>query len=141
MLLHDTSSDCFLLARQFRYPCVRHGDEWLLEAIAGKIDGNERPEEAARREVLEEAGYAVGDIQSVGAFYGSPGGLSELTHIFYGAVTPADLVGRGGGVDHGEDVEIIAVPVDEAVAMAKSGQIRDAKALVAILWFAAGGIG
>jgi nudix-type nucleoside diphosphatase (YffH/AdpP family) len=137
VLLHDVESDSFLLARQFRYPCIGHGDAWLLEAVAGKIDAGETPEEAVRREAIEEAGYRIGGLAKVGAFYGSPGGLSELTHVFYARVTAADKVARGGGTDLGEDVEIVPIPANEAVRMGKAGEIRDAKALVALLWYAA----
>jgi ADP-ribose pyrophosphatase len=137
VLLHLVEEDAFLFARQFRYPCVAHGNAWLLEAFAGKIEPGEAPETAGRREVLEEAGYRVGELTKSGAFYGSPGGLSELTHIFYAKVARADRVADGGGVDHGEDVEIVSISVVEAVRMALAGEIRDGKALVALLWFAA----
>jgi nudix-type nucleoside diphosphatase (YffH/AdpP family) len=139
LLLHELEEDAFLFARQFRYPCVRHDDGWLLEAVAGKIDGDEAPEEAARREAMEELGYRVGDLVKVGAFYGSPGGLSELTHVYYSAVSKADRVSEGGGFDVGEDVELVRIPTGEAIRMALAGEIRDGKALVALLWFAARG--
>ena len=137
VLLHQADEDAFLLARQFRYPCVAHGNAWLLEAVAGKIDGNETPEAAIRREATEEAGYRLGEMTKVGAFYGSPGGLSEITHVFYARVSAADRISVGGGVDVGEDVEMVSIPTAEAVRLALAGEIRDAKALVALLWYAA----
>jgi ADP-ribose pyrophosphatase len=135
-LIHLHEEDVFLFARQFRYPCLAHGDPWLIEAVAGKIDAGETPEAAVRREAMEEAGFKLGEIVHAAAFYGSPGGLSELTHIFYARVTAADRVGEGGGVDVGEDVELVRIRTKEAVKMAFAGEIRDAKALVALLWFA-----
>jgi nudix-type nucleoside diphosphatase (YffH/AdpP family) len=135
-LIHLIEEDIFIFARQFRYPCVKHDDPWLIEAVAGKIDGDETPEAAARREALEEAGYKLDKVVPALAFYGSPGGLSELTHIFYAPVTAADQVTAGGGTDEGEDVELVRIPTRMAVEMAFAGRIRDAKALVALLWFA-----
>ncbi|MHB8636402.1 MAG: NUDIX domain-containing protein [Fimbriimonadaceae bacterium] len=137
VLIHSVERATFLFARQFRFPCVRHGDAWLMEAFAGKIDVGETPEDAIRREALEEAGYRLAALTKVGAFYGSPGGLSELTHVFYAGVGPSDRVADGGGSDAGEDVEIVSVPCAEAVRMALAGEVRDGKALVALLWFAA----
>ena len=139
VLLHLAEEDAFLLARQFRYPCVSHGNAWLLEAVAGKIDGSETPDAAIRREATEEAGYRLGEMTKVGAFYGSPGGLSEITHVFYARVSAADRIAVGGGVDIGEDVELVRIPSAEAVRLALSGEIRDAKALICLLWFAAQG--
>ena len=137
VLLHLVEEDAFLFARQFRYPCVAHGNAWMLEAVAGRIDSEETPQAAIRREALEEGGYRLGELTKVGAFYGSPGGLSELTHVFYAPVSAGDRIREGGGVDVGEDVEMVSLPTAEAVRMALSGDIRDGKALIALLWFAA----
>jgi nudix-type nucleoside diphosphatase (YffH/AdpP family) len=137
ILLHDAEKDEFLFAQQFRYPCVAHGDGWLIEAVAGKIDVGELAEDAARREAMEELGYRVGELKKIGAFYGSPGGLSELTHIFYAAVSTSDRLSHGGGVDAGEDVELVRIPSAEAIRMALAGEVRDGKALVGLLWFVA----
>jgi ADP-ribose pyrophosphatase len=137
VLLHLVDEKAFLFARQFRYPCVAHGNAWLIEAVAGKIEPDETPESAIRREAEEESGFELKEVHSVGAFYGSPGGLSELTHVFYAAITRADQIGLGGGNDHGEDIEMVKIQEDEAIRMALNGEIRDGKALIGLLWFAA----
>jgi len=137
LLIYLAERDAFLFARQFRYPCAGHGDPWLIEAIAGKIDAGESPEDAARREAREEVGYRVSELTKIGAFYGSPGGLSELTHVFYAKVSSSDRIGDGGGVDVGEDVEQVEIPAADAVKMALAGQIKDGKALIGLLWYAA----
>lgn len=137
ILVRDKSTDEFLFVRQFRYPCAAHGNAWLLETPAGKIELGEESEAAAEREVREEIGYTVRRLTRVGAFYGSPGGVSELTTIFFTEVQDDDRVGEGGGTDHGEDIELVRVGCDEATRRALAGEVRDGKALIALLWYAA----
>jgi ADP-ribose pyrophosphatase len=137
MLVRDADTDEFLFVRQFRYPCVRHGDAWLLEIPAGKQEPGESLEASAKRELEEEIGFTARSLRQIAAFYGSPGGLSELTTIFFGEVSASDRVGTGGGTDDGEDVEIVRVACAEAVRQAMAGEIRDAKAAVGLLWYAA----
>lgn len=132
VLVFDTERDTVILVRQFRYPTLRHGEPWLLEIVAGKIDEGETAEAAARREAEEEIGMRLDALEEVAEIYGSPGGLSEKLSIFCARGT---RVGRGGGLeDEGEDVETVELPVQEALAMAHRGEIRDAKTLVALQW-------
>ena len=91
--------------RQFRYSTYEKGPGWLLETVAGVIEPVEAPEAVARRELLEEAGYRVGELESVGCFYLTPGGSSERIYLFFAEVENVDRVTDGGGVDaEGEDM-------------------------------------
>lgn len=83
-LLTDPKAKKFLLARQFRLPTFLNGSEkgYLLETCAGLIDEGETPEQAARREVEEETGCQVGDLEKIGGVYTSAGGITELVHLF-----------------------------------------------------------
>ncbi|MER3496527.1 MAG: hypothetical protein C4320_06985 [Armatimonadota bacterium] len=56
LLVHDTEREEFILVRQFRYPTLRYGMPFMLEAIAGEVEPGELPDTAARREVEEEIG-------------------------------------------------------------------------------------
>lgn len=130
VLILDTERDTVSMVRQFRYSTLRHGEPWLLEIVAGKIDEGETAEEAARREAQEEVGMRLDTLEGVAEIYGSPGGLSEKISIF---CAKGARDGEGGGLE-GEDVEMVELPLEEALAMASRGEIRDAKTLIALQW-------
>lgn len=134
VLVHDPERAVFTFVRQFRFPTARHGEPFPLEVVAGAIDKGETPEVSARREVEEETGIKVQRMTKLSEMYGSPGGLSEMVTIF---LAEGRHEGGGGGLE-GEDVEVIEIPVDEALAMLDRGEIRDAKSQIALLRFAAG---
>ena len=134
MLVYNTDEQKLILVRQFRYSCVRHNEPWLLEAVAGKVDQGETAEEAARRETEEEVGFRVRSLTKVADYYGSPGGSSELTSVFYAEVTNEDRVSAGGGTDTDEDLEIVYLTKEQALSMLDNFEIRDSKLLVALQW-------
>ena len=101
----------------------------LLEAPAGTLEEGEEPESAARRELEEETGIRAGEIIALGSFYTSPGVLSELMHVYL-----ARGLARGKRkLEDDETIDIVEVPLEEAVQYALSGRIRDAKTIVTIL--------
>ena len=135
VLIHDIEKDTLLFVRQYRYPMERHGEPWLMEIVAGSIDKGETSEEAARREAEEEVGIKPERLEKIAEMYPSPGGLSEKVSIFY---AEGRHTGGGGGLD-GEDVELVELPREEALAMVRRGEIRDGKSLIALQWLLAGG--
>jgi nudix-type nucleoside diphosphatase (YffH/AdpP family) len=135
MLLCDRETQLVLLCEQFRAPTYDKGPGWLIELPAGTLEKGEDEEECARRESIEETGYSVKSLRKIACVYLSPGGSSERIHIFYGEVSMADRTGAGGGViDEGEDIRLISMPIADAIAQAKSGQIQDAKTLIGLQW-------
>lgn len=132
VLVHDTERDVLTFVRQFRYPTLRHGEPWLLEIVAGMVDPGETAQEAARREVEEEIGVRVESLERIAEFYGSPGGMSEKVSVFY---AQARYEGGGGGLE-GEDLEVVEMPVVEALEGLENGDFHDGKTLVALLWLA-----
>ena len=84
---------------------------------------------------LEETGYALRGLVRIARVYLSPGGSSERVHIFYSEVLLGDRTGKGGGVvaEH-EDIRLISLPINEAIAKAHDGHILDAKTLIALQW-------
>jgi len=138
LLPYDRARRTVLLTRQFRYPVYVNGhrDGLLLEAAAGLLD-DDSPEDAVRREVEEELGITVGEVEHVFDVFMSPGSVTERLHFFAAPYVPADRTGDGGGLaDEGEDIEVVELPFDEALQMVDDGRIADAKTVMLLQWAA-----
>ncbi len=136
VLLHDPERGTVLLTRQFRLPAYVNGhpDGFLVEAPAGLLD-DEDAEAAIRREAEEETGVRVGAVRRLFELFMSPGSVTERVAFFTASYASADRVGRGGGVEgEGEDIEVLELDLREAVAMARRGEIVDAKTLILLDW-------
>lgn len=132
VLPYDRARRRVLLVHQFRLPAHVAGEGgWLWEAIAGVQDGP--PEVVARREAREEAEVEVGPLHHVATVYPSPGASSERVAIY---VTPLELPDDVARIstqsEEGEDILVRSFGVDEALAMAARGDIRDAKTILAL---------
>ena len=124
-----------LFLRQFRLPTYEKGPGWLLEVVAGMQEKGEPPEEALKREILEEAGYQTSSIEPIATFYVSPGGTSERIALFYVEVTTADKIADGGGLlEENEDIESVWYSPEELAQAVSAGEIQDAKTLIGIFW-------
>ncbi|MDQ0454113.1 NUDIX domain-containing protein [Rhizobium paknamense] len=137
VLLYHAGRGTTLLVRQFRMPAHIMGDTpFLLEVPAGMTDGEET-EKAARREVLEETGYAVKTLKFLFSSYMSPGAVTEKLHFYAAEVTDAEKVAAGGGLaEENEDLELVELPLSQAIAMIDSGEIVDAKTIMLLQWAA-----
>lgn len=137
ILLYDPTRRTVVLVRQFRYPAFVSGyDDFLIETPAGLLD-NASPEERVRAETEEETGFRVRDVRRVFEAFMSPGAVTERIYFFVGRYEPGDRVSSGGGhVGEGEDIEVIEVDIDEALAMVADGRICDAKTIM-LLQYAA----
>jgi ADP-ribose pyrophosphatase len=154
VLLYDSAEEAVILTRQFRYPVYASltPDEqrgagarqaWLLEIVAGVKDAGLTVKEVAHKELLEEAGYEVkGSLQPITTFYPSAGGSSERIALFLGEVDQRGRISQGGGVAaEGEDIEIVVLPFSEALAMVATGEICDAKTIIALQYLALNKVG
>lgn len=133
ILPYDPSRGTVLLTRQFRIPAYVTGhSEPLIEAAAGLLDADD-PETAIRREAEEELGYRFSAVTPVFKVYMSPGSVTEQLSFFTARYSPTDRVSAGGGHAHeGEDIEVLEVTLDEAMAMVRGGVIVDAKTIMLI---------
>jgi nudix-type nucleoside diphosphatase (YffH/AdpP family) len=141
ILLHDVTRRTVLLTRQFRFPVYVNGhpDGRLIETAAGLLDDQD-PETAIRREAQEELGVSIGALVHVYDVFMSPGSVTERVHFFAAAYTPAERTTAGGGVAaEGEDIEILELDFDRALAMIGDGQIADAKTIMLLYWAALDG--
>jgi nudix-type nucleoside diphosphatase (YffH/AdpP family) len=138
LLPYDADRRTVLLTRQFRYPVYVNGhpDGMLLEAAAGLLD-DDSPEDAVRREVEEELGITVGEVQHLFDVFMSPGSVTERLHFYAASYRPVDRTGTGGGLaEEGEDIEVVELAFDEALAMIDDGRIADAKTVMLLQWAA-----
>lgn len=134
-LVYDTDIQKFVFTNQFRYPTYEKGPGWIYEIIAGSIDPQEKPDDAIRREILEEIGYDVSQspIKYISNFYVSPGGTSERIYLYYIEVNQDNKVAVGGGVET-EDIQIVEMSLIDTYNVLEKGLIVDAKTLIALLW-------
>ena len=137
ILPYDADRNTVLLARQFRLPAyVKDGAERMVEACAGKLDG-ETAEKRIIKEMEEELGYRIAQVDRLFELYVSPAAVAEKITFFTCDYSPADKVSSGGGLaDEGEDIEIVELTLDEARGMVFTGKIIDAKTVILIqsLW-------
>jgi nudix-type nucleoside diphosphatase (YffH/AdpP family) len=135
ILLYDPRKETVVLVRQFRLPAYLKGYEaWIVETPAGLLDGDD-PEEAIRREAMEETGYRVREIRPLFKVLMSPGAVTEILHFFAASVDTSDRITPGGGLeDEHEDIEVIVLPLKDAMAMIESGEIFDAKTIILLQW-------
>jgi nudix-type nucleoside diphosphatase (YffH/AdpP family) len=137
LLPYNLAQRTVVLVRQFRYPAFVNGyDDLLIETAAGLLD-NEAPEVRIRAEAEEETGYRLGDIRKVFEAFMSPGSVTEKLHFFVAEYEPHMRIGSGGGIaSEGEDIEVIELSIDEALAMIGDRRIVDAKTIM-LLQYAA----
>ncbi|EKM0363897.1 NUDIX domain-containing protein [Cronobacter turicensis] len=137
ILLYNRAERCVILTRQFRLPVFLNGYDGLLtETAAGLLDEAE-PETRIRAEAEEETGYLVDNVEKVFEAYMSPGSVTEKLYFFIGEYDPARRSGTGGGVaQEGEDIEVVKMPIDDALRAVRDGEIVDAKTIM-LLQYAA----
>jgi ADP-ribose pyrophosphatase len=137
VLPYDPVRDEVALVEQFRVGALETTcDPWLLEPVAGIIEGNESPEQLARREALEEAGVEILDLAAVCSCFMSPGGSSEIVHVFIGRIDARDAGGVFGLPDEGEDIKVHVLPFAKLQAWLDEGRLRVASTLLAAQWLA-----
>ena len=137
LLPYNLALGTVVLVRQFRFPAYLNGyDDLMIEAVAGLLD-DESPELRIRAEAEEETGYRLGDIHKIFEAFMSPGAVTEKLHFFVAEYAADMRVGSGGGLaDEGEDIEVLELPINQAMAMIGDGRIVDAKTIM-LLQYAA----
>ena len=111
--------------RQYRHPA----GQTLLELPAGTLIGHEASEVAAQRELQEEIGMKADKLEEIATFYLAPGYSTELMHVYLATGLTASSLPQ----DEDEVIEVAKVPVAQVLAQVTSGELRDAKSLVAVL--------
>jgi GDP-mannose pyrophosphatase NudK len=133
ILPYDPARKTVLLTRQLRLPIfLQDGKENALEACAGKLDGA-TAEERIRKEIEEELGYRIVEVERLFELYVSPASIMEKVFFFTCSYSPAQKISSGGGLkEEGEDIEIVEITLENAANMIATGEIIDAKTVVLI---------
>lgn len=137
ILLYNKRKGTVVLTRQFRMPTYVNGnaDGMMIEVCAGLLDGD-NPEDCIKKEVEEETGYQIANVERVFRTYMSPGSVTEILYLFVGAYEDQMKIGEGGGAEHEtENIEVLEYPFQKALDMMASGEINDAKTIL-LLQFA-----
>jgi nudix-type nucleoside diphosphatase (YffH/AdpP family) len=113
-----------VLVRQYRLAA----EEALLEIPAGGVDEGEDIEAAAQREMQEEIGHRAGILRRLAGFYVSPGYITEYIHAFLAT----ELVEEPAPGDEDEQIEIVRVPLEDALRLIETGDIKDAKSIIGL---------
>jgi ADP-ribose pyrophosphatase len=113
------------LVRQYRHPVVRY----LLEAPAGTLADGERPEVGAERELQEELGLIAGNMEKLSEFFVSPGFCEEKMWVFLAT----ELVQGQQRLEEDEVLDVVRLPISEALEMITSGEIQDAKTIIGLM--------
>lgn len=113
------------LVRQYRHPAVRY----LLEAPAGTLNEGERPDDGAARELQEELGLVAARMEKLSEFFVSPGFCEEKMWVFLAT----ELTQGPQRLEEDEVLEVVRLPIEEALEMITSGEIQDAKTIIALI--------
>lgn len=120
-----TDNDEVMLVRQFRYPYK----ETIYEIPAGKLEKGEDPLEAGKREFKEECGAIADEYIPLGEVYPTPGYTNEIIRLFYAK----GLHFEEQQLDEGEFLQVCKMPINELTERIMSGEIKDAKTIIATL--------
>jgi ADP-ribose pyrophosphatase len=135
---YDPIRQRVVLIEQFRPGPMAAGDEnpWVTEIIAGIVEPDENLEDVAKREAIEEAGCQIDQLIPISTHYVSPGGSTELMHIFCGLTDSEGVGGTYGLSEEGEDIRAFSEPLSDALARISAGTIRNSFTIIALQWLA-----
>src|SRR5215475_10416565 len=113
-----------VLIKQFRHAA----DGFIYEIPAGKLHPGEDPKNCAARELEEEIGYQAGKLDLLSSIFTAPGFTDEVIHIY----KATGLTTGRQQLDRDEVLEVVEMPLLEAIRMIETGAIRDAKSIVGL---------
>jgi ADP-ribose pyrophosphatase len=120
-----------LLIRQYRHAA----GGYILEIPAGTLKPGEAPRDCAARELEEEIGFRASALEPVVTFFATPGFTDEVIHVF----KATGLAPGRQNLDHDEVLEVVELPLREAIGRIGDGTIRDGKTIVGLLTVFLGG--
>lgn len=115
-----------LLIRQYRYAA----DDYVWEVPAGRLDAGESPHGCATRELMEETGCTASRVEHLYTMFTTPGFTDEVIHVFAATGLTQGETKR----EHDEFMEVVPMQLSAALERIRSGEIRDAKTALAIMY-------
>ena len=136
VLPYDPIKKRILLLKQFR-PGVINGkdDPMLIEIVAGIIDKDETPAQAARRECLEETGCLTNKLSEIYSYYPAPGSSESYYHLFLSEINAFEGRRIVGIKNENEDILVKSYSVQEVKELLKEKKIINGVTLLALQWF------
>ncbi|MBD3671084.1 MAG: ADP-ribose diphosphatase [Gammaproteobacteria bacterium] len=135
VLPYDPVRDEVVLLEQFRIGALHTTQgPWLLEFVAGMFDDDENSEEVATREMREEAGCELGELEFITEYMVSPGGTSERVSLYCGRIDASKAEGIHGLDEEHEDIRVVSVPYAELVDLFEAGRINSAAPIIGVQW-------
>ncbi|MGL5240463.1 MAG: GDP-mannose pyrophosphatase [Kluyvera ascorbata] len=141
ILLYNRERRTVILTRQFRFPTYVNGyPGYLIESAAGLLD-NMDAESRIKAEAEEETGFRLTNVQKVFEAFMSPGSVTEKLHFFVAEYADQNKVSAGGGIEaEGEDIEVLEMRFDDALAAIDNGDIIDGKTIMLLYHLAVKGL-
>src|SRR5215216_7438573 len=121
--VHDDGT--VVLVSQYRHPAVRY----LLEVPAGTLADGERPETGAARELEEELGLVAARLEKLSEFFVSPGFCEEKMWVYLAT----ELSEGEQALEDDEILDVVRLPIADALEMITSGEIEDAKTIIGLM--------
>ncbi|MEZ8826277.1 ADP-ribose diphosphatase [Vibrio amylolyticus] len=134
VLPYDPVTDQVVIIEQIRVGALEDSSPWQLEIVAGIIEPGETAEDVARREMVEEAGIEINQLEKITSFYPSSGGCSEKLDVYVGEVDATKAQGVHGLEHEGEDIRVHVMSREEAYQRVKTGQLENGASIIALQW-------
>jgi ADP-ribose pyrophosphatase len=113
-----------ILIKQFRISI----EKYIIEIPAGRLEPGEKPDESARRELMEEVGCEANNLQLISEYYSGVGFSTERMYIFLAT----DVKKKHATPEVDEDIEMIQIPLAEVKKMLDNGEFDDSKTIIGL---------
>lgn len=135
ILLYDPLLDKVVLTQQFRIGALKDKTSpWLIEIVAGIVEADEKIEEVAKRETLEETGLTLANLTPIYNYWASPGGSSEQIALLCAQVDATNVNGVHGLANEHEDIRVFTMESTTAFKAIQQGTINNAHSIIALQW-------
>ncbi len=136
VLIHDPDLDLMLLVEQFRAGSmnVPYGP-WMTELVAGLLEPGESPEDLVVREAMEEANVEINTVLPIAHYQCSPGAVTQEFFLYYAQADLSNAGGVYGLASEGEDIKVVVMPAQQALAELPNGGFNNAMTVIALQWF------